>query len=94
MLAQECSEEEGNASLLAYQSPVSPQISDSRKFPTMSDLSSKHTLSSCSLAFVGKFRQSEICGKTELRIAQSNYKLQDISGLAKAKGHFLLIHNL
>ena len=34
---------------------VSPQISESRKFPMMSDLSSKHTLSSCFLAVVGNF---------------------------------------
>ena len=36
------------------------------KFPTMSDLHSKHTLSSCSLAVLGNFRQSEICLETGL----------------------------
>ena len=47
-------------------SPVSQQISDCRKFPTMSALSSKHTLSSCSLAVVGNLRLSEISGETGL----------------------------
>ena len=36
-------------------SPVAPQISDSRKFPTVSALSSKHTLPSSALAHSRKF---------------------------------------
>ena len=54
-------------------------LCDSRKFPTLSDPSSKHTLSRRSLAIGGNLRQSENCGEPWLRVQSSRVKVTIVS---------------
>ena len=54
------------------QSPVSPKISDCRKFPTTVREQLESVRLEESADIVGNFRLSEMCGGTGLRIKHSN----------------------